>query len=38
MLFTEVIAVYSENVIKPINTLCGQSKEVLYVKETSTFV
>jgi hypothetical protein len=32
MLFREIIAVYSENHMKPISTLCGQSAEVLNVK------
>jgi hypothetical protein len=32
MLFREIIAVYSENHMKPINTLCGQNEELLVVK------
>jgi hypothetical protein len=32
MLFREIIAVYSENLQKPINTLCGQNAELLIVK------
>jgi hypothetical protein len=32
MLFREIIAVYSENGMKPINTLCGQNAELLNVK------
>jgi hypothetical protein len=32
MLFREIIDVYSENHTKPINTLCGQNKELLTVK------
>jgi hypothetical protein len=31
-LFREIIAVYSENHTKPINTLCGQNAELLDVK------
>jgi hypothetical protein len=31
MLYSEIIAVCSEIHIKHINTLCGQSKEVLFV-------
>jgi hypothetical protein len=29
MLFKEIITVYSENHMKPINTLCGQNVELL---------
>jgi hypothetical protein len=32
MLFKEIIADYSQNQIKPINTLCGQNTELLIVK------
>jgi hypothetical protein len=32
MLFTLIIAVYSENHIKPTNTLCGKNAELLVVK------
>jgi hypothetical protein len=32
MLFKEIIAVYSENHTKPINTLCGQNIELLNLK------
>jgi hypothetical protein len=32
MLFREIIAVYSENHTRPINTLCGQNAELLIVK------
>jgi hypothetical protein len=32
MLVREIIAFYSENDTKPINTLCGQNKEILNVK------
>jgi hypothetical protein len=32
MLFKEIIAVYSENHMEPINTLCGQIAELLIVK------
>jgi hypothetical protein len=32
MLFREIIAVYSENHTKPINTLRGQNAELLNVK------
>jgi hypothetical protein len=32
MLFREIIAVYSENHMKPINTLCGKNAELLTVK------
>jgi hypothetical protein len=36
ILFKEIIAVYSENHMKPINTLCGQNAELLIVKAGST--
>jgi hypothetical protein len=32
MLFREIIAVYSDNRIKPINTFCGQDAELLIDK------
>jgi hypothetical protein len=32
MLFKEIIAVYSENHMKPINTFCGQNTELLNVR------
>jgi hypothetical protein len=32
MLFREIIAVYSKNCTKPLNTLCGQNAEVVNVK------
>jgi hypothetical protein len=35
-LFKEIIAVYSEKDIKPINTLCGQNAE-LFVKVGVTY-
>jgi hypothetical protein len=34
--FTETIAVYSQNHIKPINKLCGQNVELLNVKSDGT--
>jgi hypothetical protein len=34
MLLGKIIPVYSENHIKPINTLCGQNAELLTVKAT----
>jgi hypothetical protein len=37
MLFKEVIAVYGENHMKPINTLCGQKAELLFVKAGGTY-
>jgi hypothetical protein len=37
MLFKEIIAVYSENHMKPINTLCGKNAELLIVKEGGTY-
>jgi hypothetical protein len=36
-LFKEVIAVYSENRTKPINTPCGQHAELLYVAAGGTY-
>jgi hypothetical protein len=38
MLFKELIAVYSENHTKLINTLCGQNAELLTVKAGGTQV
>jgi hypothetical protein len=35
-LFKEIIAVYSENNTKHINTLCGQNAELLIVKAGGT--
>jgi hypothetical protein len=37
MLFKEIIAVYSENYTKPINTLRGQNAEVLIVQADGTY-
>jgi hypothetical protein len=31
MLFREIIAIYSENYMKQINTLCGQNAELLII-------
>jgi hypothetical protein len=36
-LFKEIIAVYSENHIKPTNRLCGQNAELLNVKAGGTY-
>jgi hypothetical protein len=36
-LFKEIIAVYSENHMKPIDTLCGQNTELLIVKVGGTY-
>jgi hypothetical protein len=36
MLFKEIIAAYSENHKKPINTLCGESADVMNVKVISS--
>jgi hypothetical protein len=33
MMFTKVIDVYSENHIKPINTLCGKMQSYLLLKQ-----
>jgi hypothetical protein len=38
MLFREIIAVYSENRTKPINTHYGQNAELLVVKVRGTYV
>jgi hypothetical protein len=32
MLFREVVAIYSENQVKPIKTLCGQRIDLFNVK------
>jgi hypothetical protein len=32
----EIIAIYSENYTRPINTLCGQNAELLNVKMNGT--
>jgi hypothetical protein len=37
MLFKEIIALYSENHMKPVSTLCGQNAELLIVKAGSTY-
>jgi hypothetical protein len=36
MLFKEVIAVFSDNHMKPINTLSGRNAELLAVKASGT--
>jgi hypothetical protein len=36
-LFKKIIAVYSENHAKHINTLCGQNAELLIVKAGNTY-
>jgi hypothetical protein len=36
-MFQEIIAVYSENHTKPINTLCGQNTELLNIKAGGTY-
>jgi hypothetical protein len=36
MLFKEIIVIYSENLTKPINTLCGKKAEMLNVKAIGT--
>jgi uracil DNA glycosylase len=36
MLFKEIITVFSENPMKPINTLCGQNAELLIVEAHDT--
>jgi hypothetical protein len=38
MLFKEVIAVYSENHIKPVNTLCRQNAELLTAKTDGIYI
>jgi hypothetical protein len=37
MLFKGIITVYSENHMKPMNTLCGQKAELLNVKAGGTY-
>jgi hypothetical protein len=37
MLFREIIAVYSGNLMKPMNLLCGQNAELLNVKARDTY-
>jgi hypothetical protein len=37
MLFKEIIAVYSQNNIKPINIFCGQTSEFLSVKASDKY-
>jgi hypothetical protein len=37
MLFREIIAVFSENYVKPTNMLCGQNTELLIVKARGTY-
>jgi hypothetical protein len=37
MLFKEIIAVYSENYIKPINIICGQNAELQIVEASGTY-
>jgi hypothetical protein len=37
MSFKEIITVYYENNMKPINTLCGQNAELLIVKTDGTY-
>jgi hypothetical protein len=37
MLFREIIAIYSENHMKPINTLCGQNVELVNVWAGGTY-
>jgi hypothetical protein len=36
-LFKEIIAVYSEHCTKPMNTLCGQTSELLIVEAGGTY-
>jgi len=38
MLYREIIAVYSENHTKHVNTLCGQKVELLNVKHGGTYI
>jgi hypothetical protein len=38
MLLREIITVYSENLTKPMNTLCGQNVEFMNVKAVGTSV
>jgi hypothetical protein len=37
MLFGEIIALYSANHTKPVNTLCSQNAELLIVKVGGTY-
>jgi hypothetical protein len=37
MLFKEIIAVYSENHKKPVNTLCGKNVGFLIIKAGGTY-
>jgi hypothetical protein len=37
MLFKEIVSVYTENYIKPTNTLCGQNAKLLIVKAGGTY-
>jgi hypothetical protein len=37
MLFRETVAVYCENHMEHINTLCGQNAEFKYVKADGTY-
>jgi hypothetical protein len=37
MLFKEIIAVHSENHMKPVRSLCGQNKDLLIVKAGGTY-
>jgi hypothetical protein len=37
MLFKKIIALYSENHTKPLNTICGQNAELLNVKACGTY-
>jgi hypothetical protein len=36
MLFEEIIAVYSDNHVKPKNTYCGQNSELLIIISSGT--
>jgi hypothetical protein len=38
LLYKEIIAVYTENHTKHINTLCGQHTELLNVKAGGTYI
>jgi hypothetical protein len=38
MLFREITAVYSENHMKPINSLCGHNAELLIVKAGGRYI
>jgi hypothetical protein len=37
ILFKEIIAIYSGNYTKPINTFCGQKGELLIIKSGGTY-